>query len=144
MSESSYLNTPLYLGSAKDANEAGELTLWRESFWTNIACRDAIENAIREDFDGFYLGDSCIKRVVEQFGPERVKFVLANTMRELEYDGRFSLRNKEWGQRVHIPEDRQNNSGFIVHSHPAVLDGYISTFRREYPEQRLTMDSPQP
>ena len=43
--------TYLYPYSAKEARERNELSLWRESHRANIACRDAIEDAIRRSLD---------------------------------------------------------------------------------------------
>ncbi len=131
--------TPLYLGSVEEAIEAGQLTIWRENFWTNVACRDAIEAEISKCYDGAYLDTSCVGKVVEQFGQERVQFVLANTLRELDYDGRFSQRNMNWGQRINIPPDKRHNCRFVVNTHPAILDGFISAFRKEYPEPQQAM-----
>ena len=41
-----------YPYSAAEARKRNELSLWRESHKANIACRDAIEDAIRRNFDG--------------------------------------------------------------------------------------------
>ena len=41
--------TYLYPYSAKEARERNELSLWRESHRANIACRGAIEDAIRRE-----------------------------------------------------------------------------------------------
>ena len=45
-------NTYPYPYSAAEARERNELSLWRESHKANIACRNAIEEAIRQNFDG--------------------------------------------------------------------------------------------
>lgn len=47
--------TYLYPYSSAEARERNELSLWRESHRANIACRDAIEDAIRRSFDGMHL-----------------------------------------------------------------------------------------
>lgn len=131
--------TPLYIGSAEEARQAGELPQWRDSFWANVACRDKIEAEIAKSYDGWHLDVSCVGRVVEEFGQERVKYVLANTIRELDHDGRFSTSNKEWSREANIPADENHNYRFIVNSHPAVLDGFVSQFRKEYPQLEQTM-----
>lgn len=51
--------TYLYPYSAKEARERNELSLWRESHRANIACREAIEDAIRRSFDGMHLDKDC-------------------------------------------------------------------------------------
>ena len=52
--------TYLYPYSAKEARERNELSLWRESHRANIACREAIEDAIRQNFDGMHLDKDCM------------------------------------------------------------------------------------
>ena len=51
-------------------------------------------------------------------------------MQELSYDGRFHPDNKEWANRHYVPEDSEHNACFVVRSHPAVLDGFISEYRK--------------
>ena len=47
--------TYLYPYSAAEANKRNEMALWRESHKANIACRNAIEETIRQNFDGMNL-----------------------------------------------------------------------------------------
>ena len=49
----------------------------------------------------------------------------------MDWDGRFSPSNLEWGGRVYVPEDPGHNRSFLLKSHPAVLDGFIRDFRQE-------------
>lgn len=39
----------------EEAKRLNQLPLWRDSHKENVACKDAIEEAIRRDFDGMYL-----------------------------------------------------------------------------------------
>ena len=87
-------DTYLYLYSSAEARERNELSLWRESHKANIACRNAIEDAIRRSFDGMHLDKDCITPVLEEYGYKRTAWVLANTLHELKWDGRFSYANK--------------------------------------------------
>ena len=82
--------TYLYPYSSAEARERNELSLWRESHRANIACRDAIEDAIRRSFDGMHLDKDCTSLVLEKYGYKRTAWVLANTLHELKWDGRFS------------------------------------------------------
>ena len=120
----------LYPYSAKEADRNGEIKLWRESFKENIRCRDAIEAAFRENFDGMRLNGDCASSLIQRFGYKRVAFVLANTLQQLRYDGRFSRDNKDWGKTISVPSDQEHNSQFCVRSHPAVLDGFINEYRK--------------
>lgn len=122
--------TYLYPYSAKEARERNELSLWRESHRANIACRGAIEDAIRRSFDGMHLDKDCITPVLDEYGYKRTAWVLANTLHELEWDGRFSPANKQWAERRYIPQDERHNAEITVRSHPAVLDGFVSLYRK--------------
>lgn len=129
-------NTPLYRGTAEQARRENQLQLWRDSFQANILCRIAIENEIRQHFDGMHLDRGCAGRVLDQFGEARVKYVLSATLQELDYDGRFSRSNKEWGRQTKIIPSTRNYE-FAVQSHPAVLDGFISDFRSECQQRQM-------
>lgn len=102
----------------------------------NIACKNAIEQAIRENFDGMRLGKKSGEQVIADFGYDRVNFVLANTVQRKDYDGRFSRDNKDWAKTFPIPEDmvfdRDRRNDFVVDSHPAVVDGFINQTRRAF------------
>ena len=67
---------------------------------TRLECKEAIEKAIAENFDGTTLPRDTAKGVIEQYGKERVEYVLANTITHLSHDGRFSVNNKEWAKGI--------------------------------------------
>ena len=94
-------NTYPYPYSAAEARKRNELSLWRESHKANIACRNAIEEAIRQNFDGMHLDKNCITPVLEEYGYKRTAWVLANTLHELKWDGRFSYANKHWAEKIY-------------------------------------------
>ncbi|MCF2681988.1 DUF3849 domain-containing protein [Faecalicatena contorta] len=130
---------PVYRFPFSYAVENGEIESYRASKKENIACKNAIEKAIRENFDGMHLQHDVAKPVLVEYGSERVCYVLASTLRELEYDGRFSRDNKAWAHTIPVYEDKDSwgngNTDFIVTSHPAVLDGFISLARAEILER---------
>lgn len=125
----------VYKPSLAEAEARGETALFRESHKLNIACKKAIEAAIRENFDGMHLKKGCIRPVMEEYGADRVEWVLANTIRHLNYDGRFSRSNKEWANSFDAQESGTHgydlSRDFMVGSHPAVLDGFVGLVRRE-------------
>ena len=121
---------PLYPYGAKEARERDEIEKWRESFRENCACAGGIEIAIRENFDGMHLKNGAVEWVVNQYGYKRTEYVLANTVQELRYDGRFRPDNRTWAGAHYIPEDETHNACFAVRSHPAILDGFISNYRK--------------
>ncbi len=97
----------------------------------NEDCVKAIEDTIRDNFDGMYLQCDA-KDVIQQFGRERVTYLLANTIQEREWDGRFSNSNKEWAASLSVPEPIARFApSFLITSHPAILDGFVKQARED-------------
>ena len=94
-----------------------------------VECKNAIEQAIAEKFDGYTLPRDTAEGVIRQYGKERVEIVLANTITHLSHDGRFSPNNKEWAKSL-VPSADWQTRDYIVTSHPAVLDGFTNQARR--------------
>lgn len=42
----------------------------------NLDCKNAIEEAIKENFDGMHLAQGTAEKVLEAYGAERISFVL--------------------------------------------------------------------
>lgn len=126
---------PLYPHTAAYAREHGELEQYRASLQANIACKNAIEAAIRQHFDGMHLDKTAVTEVIAAYGKERTCYVAANTLRQKSWDGRFSPSNKAWAAQFEIAATihpaYDSRDAFVVNSHPAVLDGFIGLLRRE-------------
>ena len=122
---------PLYPYSGKKTPaKRGEIEKWRESFRENCACAGGIDILIRENFDGMHLKDGTVEKIVELYGYKRVEHVLANTVQERRGDGRFRPDNRAWAESHYIPEDEMHNYCFAARSHSAILDGFISNYRK--------------
>ena len=129
--------TPVYPYPASYAQEHGELEQYRASSRANIACKEAIEAAIREHYDGNSLDSQAAAQVVEAFGLDRTLYVLANTVQQKDWDGRISPGNKEWAKTIPIHPNpdawgADRNASFVVNSHPGLTDLFLSTVRQEY------------
>lgn len=133
--------TPLYPHTAAYAIEHGELEQYRASLQANIACKNAIEAAIRQYFDGMHLNEVAVTEVMSAYGKERICYVIANTLQQKSWDGRFSPSNKAWAEQFEIVAavrpDYDSRGAFVVDSHPAVLDGFTGLLRREYEKPSL-------
>ena len=93
-------SVPLYREDARYAKEHSEIDLFRASHKANIACRDAIDAAIQEHFDGMRLSKDAARDVLAEFGPERVSHVLAATLLDKLHDQRISDANMAWARSV--------------------------------------------
>ncbi|EOS72246.1 hypothetical protein C817_05677 [Dorea sp. 5-2] len=129
------------------AAEHGEVDRYMESHKFDRECKEAVEETIRQNFDGMHLKHDIVKPLAEKYGAERMAFILANTIQQESWDGRFSRDNKAWASEFYIPENIVHgidmNRELIVGSHPAVLDGFIGMFRREALELEKEMSAGQ-
>lgn len=135
-----YSDVPVYYEPFSYAKENDEVDLYRASYRLNSECKQAIHEAIADNYDGMYLGDGAVDQVVRQYGMERVGYILANTLHHKSYDGRFSHSNKEWAEQVSTPEHNADRMTFrtdwVVDSHPTILDGFVTMFRKELETQK--------
>ena len=134
--------TPIYFHSAAYAHEHGELDQYHASHRANIACKEAIEQAIADNYRDNRLGPACVKQVLQQFDSDRVFYVLANTVRQKDHDGRISRDSKAWAQTVPVCEDKEGfghdrNVYFIVdRCNPGLIDLFLAQARRECAQVR--------
>ena len=127
---------PIYRETANYAYEAGELEAYRASFAANEKCRDAIEAAITSNYgDNRLDADAAVKSVLEQFSPERVRYVLANTIQQKDFDGRIPQPLKEWAKSVEVcPE---NATRFVVDkANPGLTALFVDAFRQQTEPQK--------
>ena len=126
--------------TATEARDAGQLDAWRESRRTLEEARKVIRESIRKHFDGWTLPRETLAEVLQQVDAERVALVLAATLAWINHDGRISRSNHTWAASVNLPEymrpDATGAAFFILDTHPAVLDGFVSMFRRWQAEQK--------
>ena len=138
---------PVYPYPADHAQERGELNEYRASLHANVSCKEAIEAAIREHYrDNRLDAGAAVGQVAEQFGQERMLYVLAATVRHFDYDGRISRDNKRWANTIPVYEnkdgmDSDRSVQFVVSSHPGLTDLFLTQARHEQRlRQPLTAD----
>ena len=94
-----------------------------------VACKDAVDRAIAENFDGYRLPKGTAEGVIKEYGIERVSYVLANTVMHRRQEERISPENKEWAKSIE-PYAMYESRDIVAASHPAVLNGFINQARR--------------
>ena len=124
-----YADAPLYLKTARYAREHGESEQYHRSHELNNACREEMDKAISENFDGMRLKEGFERELMERYGRERVEYVLATTVKENAWDGRYSRENREWADSIPVSESKSERIACCLHSHPAVIDGLIRRIR---------------
>ena len=127
--------TPVYKESFQYAYQHGEQKQHLASNRANIACKEAIEQAITSHYyDNRFNAEAAVRDVVKQFGFERMFYVLANTVQTQGGDGRVSRSNKDWAQTIPVAFEngRRDMSFLITRSHPGLLDMFVSKARHEH------------
>lgn len=137
------LHTPVYLQSGAHARENNELDVFRASYKANVACKEALEKAINDNYSDNRLNTAAIyKDVVSKFGAERVKFVLATTIQHKDWDERFSRDNRAWAQTVPMEASfgsrEKDHSVYYVadQAHSGLTDLFVSRFRKEQAKEK--------
>ena len=130
-------NLPVYAFSAAFAKEHGELEVYRASHRANVDCKNAIEAAISSHYRDNRFDASCVDAVIDRYGMERVAFVLANTVRDKDWDGRISPENKAWAKGFPVPNDDNARGGSHTHeyvcskAHPGLINLFVNSFRKK-------------
>ena len=125
-----YAGAPLYLKTARYAREHGESEQYHRSHELNNACREEMDKTISENFDGMHLKEGFERELMERYGRERVEYILATTVKENAWDGRYSRENREWADSIPVSESESERIACCLHSHPVVIDGLIRRIRR--------------
>ncbi len=123
--------TPIYPYPAAYARENGELEQYRASMKSLDACKCAIDSAIRDHWNGMNFARDSAKGVLKEFGPEKVSFILAYTVREKNFDNRFSGHNASWAATVSLHGMAPGRESCTLESHPAKVDLFIDAARED-------------
>ncbi len=131
--------SPLYTQSGAYAKEHGELDAYRSSNKANLACKEAIHSAIRDSYhDNCLDTKEAVRQVVDAFGYDRTLYILALTVRHMDWDARFSRDNKEWAKTIPVPDDKDawgddRTVHYIVsQSHPGLVNMFTSQARHDF------------
>jgi transposase len=130
---------PVYRLSFMEAQERGETDQWRASHWETKAC--AME--FNQDFGMAYHErrmPEFLQQMVDKYGMERCKIVLASTIQLADHDGRYYPSTKEEAAKVSIPNVDTSNENdrrldYRTDCHPVMVN---SAFR-----ELLTMEQEQ-
>lgn len=131
---------PVYLQTLKYAREHGEIEEYRASCKLSEECKSAIEQAVRENFDGMHLNAGFEEQLIDEYGYERVAHICASTLVESEWDGRYSRENKAWARTIPVSKNEDERSRLHLNTHPAVLDGVVSRIRKKQKETEKESD----
>ena len=142
-----FKKTPIYRHSARFAVTNNEVDLYRGSYRANMECCKAIENAVYENYHNNCLDTKTVSSQLGQtFGLERVSYILANTIRAKNDDGRISSVNKSWAASFPAIDDKSEggsgiNFSFIVDRvHPGLLDMVVNRIRKDLEREKVSKE----
>lgn len=129
---------PLYKYPFSYATEHGEVDQYRQSNKANTACKEAIEAAIHENYQDNRLNVAGAEAVLAEFGAERTRYILANTVRHADWDKRYSQGNKNWAANVIVAVHYEVHPVVgdptlhyrITQAHPGLVDCFINQIHR--------------
>jgi len=149
---------PVYKMTGEIARQNDELDAFRASIKLNKECGEAIDTAIRANSkNGEMAGTQYVdtkaaaKSVIEEYGVDRVAWVLAANINKHDWDGRLSNTNKAWAKEFDTP-----NPDYYLKTHLTILDSFSNRFReaeKEKPslikalndtEQKIKQQKPEP
>ena len=123
---------PLYEKSFSEARDREEISAYRLSSRADNMCKTAIEAAINDNYSECRLNPEGAKKVVENFGLDRVKKILALTCIVKDYDGRISPENKAWAKTVRPNDvkDKIDLSLVVDGVNPGLTDIFVRQVKR--------------
>ena len=110
----------------------------KTSHKSNAQCAKDIGEAINSHFDGFHYHTGFEKELIETYGMERVKYVVAYNIRQKLHDGRISKENKTWALQSQRNQGENNpKPEYTIHIHSGLLDLFANNIR----EQQFTHEA---
>ena len=95
-----------------------------------LACKDTIEMTVARKFDGYHLPKDTLEEAIDEYGIERVSYVLANTAMHNYHDARISPENREWSKEIEPSSLHSEDRDLVIEIHPALINGLINQARR--------------
>lgn len=121
---------PLYLKSYAHASKAGEDEICFASTRENLKCKAAIKEALHQISKDTSSMDSAIASVLDEYGLERVIYVLAYTVRKSA--NRISAEQLAWAKTVQLQDDVDDlvsSKRLVIDVDPAQLEAFIEALR---------------
>lgn len=139
------LRCPVYYKDLKQARAGGELEQWRSSHKATQACAEQFQKEYERAY-GERQVPQFLQQMIDRYGIERCKIVIASTIQLSSHDGRYSQDMKEAAAKVVIPgknaeplHDRRLD--YHINCHPvtvnvAMRDLLVIERQQEKPAQR--------
>lgn len=120
----------IYLENLRYAVDNGELDKFKESNRISQQCLQDIADAIRSNYDGWRLNGDIAGDIINQYGIDMVKYVLATVIKEEGWDGRYSADNRQWLEDVPVSKSEDVRRRLTTSVHPGLLDMFMTKVRK--------------
>jgi len=130
---------PVYKDTIDTAIQNNEAEAFHFSRKLNAECGQAIDQAIKDSNNDLHRYDlkTAVKTVIDEYGADRVAWVLASNVHDANHDGRFSNSNKAWANEFDI----QTKPDHYIITHPSILNGFVDRFRKEALEKPSLLEN---
>lgn len=126
----------IYLHDAMYAREHGEMDQYFASRKANIACKKSIEQALSQHYGDNRLSTiKAAQDVIGEWGVERVTYVLAATIRQLDWDQRISRTNKAWARTIPVVNTRSLSGPYSAYCQVSSHSGLVDMLTTEVQHQ---------
>lgn len=129
-------SAPLYTETGQYALEHGEIAEYKESRRVNGECKQEIDRLIGENHDGEHLKKEFVKGLIDKYGAERLAYVFATTIRESDWDRRYSAENRKWAESIVISDEQHERSELHLAAHPILVNAIADEIRKEYEKRK--------
>ncbi len=96
------LNCPVYHKDLKQARADGEMDAWRISHHATTACAEQFQKEYERAYENRQV-PQFLQQMVDRYGMERCKIVVASTIQLATHDGRYSQDIKDAAAKITIP-----------------------------------------
>ncbi len=129
----------VYRHSYMYARHSDELEPWARSLAENVVCAKAIDRTAKEN----HPDKDAVRGIIDEYGYERVAWILAATVRVGGHEGHISEQNKVWAVGMEIPAPRTETLDYITEAPPKALDAFITLTCQLRQEQELEEPGPE-
>ncbi len=131
---------PMYYEWSVEFKDKMKRGLYLESQNENIACKYAIEAGIADNYKDNRLAEGFEKDIIQKYGAERVRMLIANTIVTREGDGRFNAANVEWAKDTRLLSNEIDQRTLVMDVHSGLLDLVATRVRRYEKELKEAQD----
>lgn len=125
----------VYPHSYEEARARGQTAQHRRSYRLNVECALSIRAASTLNLANGHVPLENVREVLEDYGPERVMWVLANTIQQRGSDTRYTEDSRRWAENFPIPADPYKNGdlrfGYLIEGWPPHVVEFLNLARVE-------------